>query len=35
LNRKLYSKTEREAKKKPIGLWMSKKPMAPWNWRRK
>ena len=34
-DRKLYSKSEREARRGPIGLWVSKDRMPPWQWRRK
>ena len=34
-DRKLYSKAEREARRKPIGLWVSKERIPPWQWRRK
>ncbi len=34
-DRRLYSEAELEARRKPIGLWMDKEPMAPWEWRGK
>ncbi|MBJ78490.1 MAG: nuclease [Nitrospinae bacterium] len=34
-DRKLYSKAERNARRKPVGLWVGKERMPPWQWRRK
>ena len=34
-DRKLYSKAERESRRKPIGIWVSRKRVPPWEWRRK
>lgn len=34
-DRKLYSKAEREARKKPMGLWANTELIPPWQWRRK
>ncbi len=34
-DRKIYSKAEREARKKPIGLWVGDKRIPPWEWKRK
>ena len=34
-DRGLYSEAELEARRKPIGLWKDKEPMAPWEWRRR
>ena len=34
-DRRLYSEAESEARRKPIGLWVSKDRIPPWQWRRK
>ena len=28
-----YNKAENEARKKNVGLWLGKNPLAPWTWR--
>mgnify|MGYP002151901353 CR=1 FL=1 len=33
-DRKSYSRAERVAKKKQVGLWGDKNPIQPWKWRR-
>jgi endonuclease YncB( thermonuclease family) len=35
VDRKLYPKAEREARKKPVGLWATTEQIPPWQWRRK
>ena len=34
LDRELYSEAELNAKKKKLGLWDEKNPVAPWKWRK-
>ena len=33
-DRELYSQAELHAKKKNLGLWSEKNPIAPWKWRK-
>ena len=34
-DRRHYSEAELEARRKQVGLWKDKEPVAPWKWRRK